>query len=335
MKDFLPKSTKGRAVKRMLNEALDILSSVGIPVEAEPLRRRERMAACMMAVAGVSRKWSEAQSATDGRHLKTREVIPFVNKHFEENISSGSYDDVRRKDLKLAVVAGLIVNSGDNPGRATNDPTRGYALDPEFAALIRTYGTPAWTKSLIDFNENRPSLAELLKRKRNLERIPVTLPDGSKLDLSLGEHNKLQKAIIEEYFPRHGHGAEILYVGDTSNKKLLLNAERLAELNFMELAHGDLPDVVAYSAKKNWVYLVEAVHSSGPVTELRVIELLRQLERCTAGLMFVTAFLTREEFGRWSKYIAWETDVWFADEPDHLVHWNGHKLQGPYPRPTS
>lgn len=332
MKDFLPKSTKGRAVKRMLNEALVILTSVGIPVEPEPLRRRERMAACMMAVAGVSRKWSEAKSATDGRHLKTREVIPFVNKHFEENISSGSYDDVRRKDLKLAVVAGLIVNSGDDPSRATNDPTRGYALDPAFAALIRTYGTLAWAASLASFNKNRPSLAEVLARKRDLPRIPVSLPGGQTLELSLGKHNELQKAVVEEFLPRHGRGAEVLYLGDTSKKHLLVDEKRLRELNFMELTHGDLPDVVAYSAQEDWVYLIEAVHSSGPMSELRVLELLRQLEQCPSELVFVTAFRTRDDFLRWGRSIAWETEVWVADEPDHMIHWNGHNFQGPYPR---
>jgi len=330
MKDYLPESSKGRAVKKVLNEALDILATVGLPVESEPVRRRERMAACMMAVAGVTKKWSEAKSAEDGRHLKTREVIPFVNKHFEENISSGSYDDVRRKDLKLAVVSGLILNSGDNPSRATNDPTRGYALAPEFAMLIRTYGSPVWLKSLAAFNKNRPSLAELLLRKRDIERIPVKLPGGRKLELSMGKHNDLQKAIIEQFLPLWGYGAEVLYVGDTSNKSLHIERERLKELGFFELSHDELPDVIAYSKSKNWLYVIEAVHSSGPISELRLMELKKLLAGCKAGIVYVTAFLTRKAHAKWADQIAYETEVWTADRPEHLQHLNGPRFMGPY-----
>ncbi len=330
MKDYLTESTKSAAVKRVLNEALDILIAVGIPAAAEPIRRRERMAACMMAVAGVTKKWSEAKSAKDGRHLKTREVIPFVNKHFEENISSGSYDDVRRKDLKLAVVAGLIVNSGDNPGRATNDPTRGYALAPDFAALIRTYGTPAWARNLAAFNKNRPSLAESLLRKRDMERIPVTLPGGGKLELSLGKHNELQKAIIEQFLPLWGNGAEVLYVGDTSNKLLHIERERLKELGFFDLSHDELPDIIAYSKSKKWLYVIEAVHSSGPISELRLMELKKLLKGCKAGIVYVTAFLTRKAHAKYADQIAYETEVWTADRPEHLQHLNGPRFMGPY-----
>jgi hypothetical protein len=330
MNDFLPESTKSPAVKRFLNEALDILIAVGIPAADQPLRRRERMAACMMAVAGVTRKWSGAKSAEDGRQLKTRDVIPFVNQHFEENISSGSYDDVRRKDLKLAVVAGLILNSGDDPGRATNDPTRGYALAPDFAALIRTYGTTAWTKSLASFNMKRPSLAELLLRKREMERIPVTLPSGGKLELSLGKHNELQKAIIEQFLPLWGHGAEVLYIGDTSNKLMHIERDRLKELGFFDLSHDELPDIIAYSKSKKWLYVIEAVHSSGPISELRLMELKKLLMSCKVGIVYVTAFLTRKAHAKYADQIAYETEVWTADRPEHLQHLNGPRFMGPY-----
>lgn len=330
MRDFLPKTKKSRAVGRVLNEALHILSSVGIPVDDLTLRRRERMAASMMALAEVTKKWSETRSAADGRHLKTREIIAFVNQHFEEQISMGSYDDVRRRDLKLPVVAGLIVNSSDKPGRATNDPTRGYALDPEFAVLIRTYGTPVWAAKLAEFNLNRPSLAELLLRKRDMSLVPVTLPGGGQLQLSLGEHNELQRAIIEDFLPRWGNGAEVLYVGDTSNKMLHVEHERLKDLGFFDLAHEELPDIIAYSASKKWIYVIEAVHSSGPISEMRLMELKQLLQNCKAGVVYVTAFLTRKSHAKYADQIAYETEVWTADRPDHLQHLNGPRFMGPY-----
>jgi type II restriction enzyme len=231
------------------------------------------------------------------------------------------------------VVADLIVNSGENPSKATNDPTRGNALHPKFKKLVRTFGTTGWAKALAAFNKDRPSLAEVLKRKRNMTMVPLTLPGGKALKLSLGKHNDLQKAIIEQFLTRYGQGAEVLYVGDTSNKTLHLEKERLAELRFMELSHNELPDVVAYDAKNNWLFLIEAVHSSGPMSEIRVLELKRILANCTAELIFVTAFLTKKDYLKWAKHVAWETEVWIAESPDHLIHFNGHKFLGPHVAP--
>ena len=267
---------------------------------------------------------------SDNTHLQTRQIITFINKHFEENISSGSYDDIRRKDLKLLVVADLIVNSGDKLSAATNDPTRGYALHTDFKNLVVQYKTKNWIDALSNFNSTRPSLAELLERKRNIEKIPVTLPGGKPLTLSLGEHNVLQKAVIEQFLPRFGSDCCVLYIGDTSNKMLHIEEDELKKLNFFELSHDELPDIIAYSEKNNWLYLIEAVHSSGPMSEIRVHELKKLLNNCKAELIFVTSFLTKSDFRKWVINIAWETEVWIADNPDHLIHFNGHKFLGAY-----
>ena len=145
-----------------------------------------------------------------------------------------------------------------------------------------------------------------------------------------GDHNDLQKAIIEEFLPRYGHGAQVLYVGDTSDKYLYLEKERLKELHFFEISHEELPDVIAYSNQKNWLYLIEAVHSSGPISELRLIQLQKLTSGCSADVVYVTAFLNRAKFRQFITDIAWETEVWIADNPDPLVHFNGDKFLGPY-----
>jgi hypothetical protein len=326
MKNYIPKSKKSKAVQKIINEALDILESVGIPMDKTE-RALERMAVCFLAVAGVTKKWSTAKENTN---LKSRAIITFVNEYFEENISSGSYDDIRRKDLKLLVLADIIENSGVNKGSATNDPTRGYALQKDFKNLIVTYKTDKWAKNLKAYNKDKPSLAEILERKRNFEKIPVKLPSGKPLELSLGEHNVLQKEIIEQFLPRFGSDCVVLYIGDTSNKSLHIETKELEKLNFFELSHDELPDIIAFSKKNNWLYLIEAVHSSGPMSETRVLELKKMLKDCKAELIFVTSFLTRQEFKKWMLDVAWETEVWIADNPDHLVHFNGHKFLGAY-----
>lgn len=327
MKNYITKSTKTKSVLKIINEALEILDSVGIPLNSKTERAMEKMAVCFLAVAGVKKDWSKA---IENANLKSRDIIKIVNENFEEKISPGSYDDIRRKDLKLLVLADIVINSGVNKGSATNDPTRGYALHPDFKNLIVKYKTTDWKESLKNFNENKPSLAEILSRKRNLEQIPVKLPSGKPLELSLGEHNVLQKEIIEQFLPRFGSDCSVLYIGDTSNKSLHMYTEELKKLNFFELSHDELPDIIAYSEKNNWLYLIEAVHSSGPMSEIRVHQLKKLLKDSKSELIFVTAFLNRTEFRKWVMDVAWETEVWIADNPDHMIHFNGHKFLGGY-----
>lgn len=242
----------------------------------------------------------------------------------------GSYDDIRRKDLKLPVVAGIIIASANKPNAARNDPTRGYSLSPEYVGIIQRFGQPDWLEATEEFMTERPSLAERLDAARQIEIVPIKLPDGQTIKFSPGEHNLLQKAIIEQFLPRYGFGAEVLYVGDTAKKFLVMNAQKLKSLDFFELEHGELPDIVAYSPQKNWLFLIEAVHSSGPISPVRLLELKRLAQSCKASIVFVTAFLNRETFRKFAPDIAWETEVWIADAPDHMVHFDGDKFLGPY-----
>lgn len=324
---YLKKTTKTSGVAKMIDEAIELLSLVDIPTDGETERSLERMAMAFLAVAGIKTKWTDA---INSRSLKTRDIITFNNENFEENISSGSYDDIRRKDLKMLVLAGLIINTAEKPDAATNDPTRGYCLETTFMNLVHTYGTSEWDERLKEYKKNSKSLKEQLQRNRDIEKIPIILPNKTELIFSKGAHNDLQKAIIEEFLPRYGKGCEILYVGDTANKSLHLEKQKLESIKFFELSHDKLPDIVAYDSQKNWLYLIEAVHSSGAINEIRLLELKKLTEECKASIIYVTAFLNRAEFRKWSSEIAWETEVWVADNPDHLIHFNGDKFLGPY-----
>jgi len=295
-------------------------------------RELEKMAMAFLAVADVKRSvdWHKARVRIGKDTLKTRDIIAYMNQNFGEEISPGSYDDIRRKDLKFPVVAEIIVASANKPNAAKNDPTRGYSLSPEYIEIIRAFAQPDWIENVEEFMADKTTLAERMAAKRQIEQVPIKLPGGKTIDFSPGEHNLLQKAVIEQFLPRYGWGAEVLYVGDTAKKFLVREQKRLRELQFFDLSHGELPDIVAYSESKNWIYLVEAVHSSGPISTIRLLELKRLTEKCKAELIFVTAFLDRDTFRKFAPDIAWETEVWIADAPDHLIHFNGDKFLGPY-----
>lgn len=320
---------KTKKVQELINHTLYILDCFGVPMDTTP-RRLERMAIAFLACGDIKsiKDFKNTKELNSGFSLKTREVIQFVNANFGENISSGSYDDIRRKDLKLLTVGEIVSQS--SPNSATNDSTRGYVISPNYAKLMKLYGSKDWKDTVKKELKDIESIGEKLKREREINKIPVLLPSGKKLDFSLGEHNDLQKAIIEDFLPRYGYGAEVLYVGDTSDKYLHLDTERLKELNFFELSHEELPDVIAYSKDKNWLYLIEAVHSSGPISEVRLLQLKKLTKDCSADIVYVTAFLDRPKFRQFMPEIAWETEVWIADNPDHMVHFNGDKFMGPY-----
>ncbi len=319
------KGNKSEEVKRLIFAMLDILGEVGIPLDGTP-RRLEKMAMACLAVGDIKSRFFEAKSAADNRFLTTREIINYENTFYGENISSGSYDDIRRKDLLFPVQARIVLNSSSFDTQATNNPTRGYALNPLFAGLIKHYGTDKWKESLVSYKKQVELLKDELERKRNLEKVAVKLPSGIELELSAGEHNVLQKYIVEDFLTRFGMGAEVLYIGDTSDKFLYRNDAVLDQIGFFTLEHEELPDVVAYCHEKNLLFLIEAVHSAGPMSEIRVRKLKKQLEKCAAIPIFITTFLNKKDFRKWVTEIAWETEVWVADNPEHMIHFNGYKF---------
>lgn len=323
-------ASKKKSTQKLINHTLFILDSFGIPVDGTP-RRLERTAIAFLAVADIKsiKDIANAKNLIDDKYaLKTREVIDYVNQHFQENISSGSYDDIRRKDLKLLVAAEIVLQS--SPNSATNDSTRGYGLNPVYCKLLRGYSSKDWDKQVEESLKNIEPLSEKLKRNRKINLIPVLLPSGKKLKFSPGIHNELQKAIIENFLPRYGFGAKVLYVGDTSDKYLHLDKAGLNEISFFEISHEELPDVIAYSKSKNWLYLIEAVHSSGAISELRLLQLKKLTKECSAEIIYITAFADKPTFRKFIADIGWETEVWIANNPDHLIHFNGDKFLGPY-----
>jgi type II restriction enzyme len=324
---FASKTTEQR---ELVNQAIYVLDRLGIPIAGRTPRQLEGMAVAFLAVIDIDSpdRWKGAKDLRDGRSMSTREIIEYVNDRFGEKISRGSYDDIRRQHLKLPVLAEVVVRS--KPGAARNDPERGYALNPDYAEIIRLFGVDEWDAMVTTFMAEREALREVLAAKRVVQRLPIKIKEGLVAEFGPGEHNELIKAVIEDFLTRYGFEAQVLYVGDAENKMLHVEKEVLAELKFFDLTHGELPDVIAYSRGKNWLYLIEAVHTSGPMSAERRLILSRLLKESPAEIIYVTAFLTRDKFKEWAREIAWETEVWIALEADHIIHYDGEQFLGPY-----
>lgn len=320
--------------EQRVDEALHILRAIGFPLTAKTPKMQRRLARIFLAVCNMkpATPWPEAAvwQGEGSWQQRSRDIIRFINENYGEKIADSSYDDIRRENLDYLVEAGLVLRSPGRPDAATNDGTRSYAANPAAAKLLHGYGQPDWNGIVAAFVTSFGNLGNILERTREQKKIPVQLPGGVEVKLAEGAHNQLQRSIIEEFLPRFAARAEVLYIGDASNKDLFKNEERLKELQFFEIAHERLPDVIAYDPQKNWLFLIEAVHSSNPISKLRHRILERETQDCTAAVVYVSVFKDRESFREWVTEISWETEVWLVESPDHMIHFNGDKFLGPH-----
>ena len=194
--------------------------------------------------------------------------------------------------------------------------------------MIQAYNTEAYVERLSAYLKARETLVEKYTSKKQMEMMPVKI-NQEELNFSPGKHNELQKAIIENFAPRFAPNAECLYVGDTIKKDLIKNVEKLSNLGFEITLHDKMPDVVLYCEDKNWIYFIEAVTSVGPMSPQRIIEIEEMTKGVKAGKIYITAFPDFSTYKKFSEELAWETEVWLSELPDHMIHLNGDKFMGP------
>jgi adenine-specific DNA-methyltransferase len=237
---------------------------------------------------------------------------------------------VRRHTVHQFIQMGLVLANPDDPARPVNSPDNRYQVAPTLLKLAREYGSPSWDESLKEFLNDAEAIRRLKPKERDMALIAVRLPDGRELKLTAGGQNELVEKIIEEFCPRFTPGGVLVYVGDTGNKQRHIEAGYLQRLGLTIDEHGKTPDVLVHLPTKNWLVLIEAVTSHGPISLKRHNELKELFKRANAGLVFVTAFLTRRAMTKYLSEIAWETEVWIAEAPSHMIHFNGERFLGPY-----
>jgi adenine-specific DNA-methyltransferase len=307
-----------------IDEARDILTSLGLPRS----QQNERSALTLLALAdiGPHTPWKNVKRPM----VRIWDIMSFMRKRYDKNYAANTRETIRRQTIHQFEQARIVNRNPDDPSRPTNSGKTVYQLTDEVVPLLKAFKTSTFENKLKSFITRFSSLEEDYRRSREGLKVPLTLPDGSIVYLSPGEHNVLQVAIVEKLGPRFAPGAVVLYVGDTALKNVVYSEAQLKKIGVLITEHDKLPDVVLYRPDMNWLYLIEAVTSHGPVSPKRHRELEEMLARCAADRVYITAFLDIRGFRKHAADIAWETEVWIADNPDHMIHFNGPKFLGPY-----
>lgn len=254
--------------------------------------------------------------------LRVHDIITFANKNYYAGYAENSRETFRKKALHNFRNAAMV----EDNGVATNSPNYRWRITDEFLRVLRNIDND--NNALLSFKKQHISLIDLYSSKRSIKKMPVKI-NGADYSFGPGKHNQLQKAIIEEFAPRFASNSECLYVGDTTAKDLVKDETKLQKLGFEITVHDKMPDVVLYREDKHWLYFIEAVTSVGPMDGKRLVELKAMTRNVSAGIIYVTAFLDFKTFKSFSDKLAWDTEVWIADMPDHMIHLNGDKFIGP------
>ena len=310
--------------QQKIAEALEILKAFGMPRG----QQNERSALTLLALLNLEPdgSWDRLEQPLIG----IAPIMDYTREHYGRDYAPNTRETFRRQTMHQFVEAGIAVYNPDEPDRAVNSPKACYQVSPEAFQVIRRFGTDSWTSALASYLDNRKSLAAKWAKQREMQMVPVTLPDGDEISLTPGAHNILIGKIINEFAPRFAPGSQAIYVGDAGAKVGCFFETRLAELGVTVDQHGKMPDVILYRGDKDWLLLIEAVSSHGPVDSKRHNELAMLFKDAKPSLIFVTAFPDRALMSKYLPDISWETEVWCADSPTHLIHFNGDRFLGPH-----
>lgn len=311
-----------------LAEARDILVALNFDAE----RSNERSALVLRALAGL-RVDDDWKSATDPR-LRTVDIMDWIRQHYGRDYKPNTRETIRRFTLHQFVDAGLVEVNPDRPDRPVNSPRTCYQLTARALAVVSAYRTPHFRQLLDRYLADLPGLVDSYAASRRMRRIPVSLPGGVEITLSPGGQNQLIDKIIHDFCPRFTPGGNVLYVGDAGAKWHIHYPDIFEDLGVVLDGHGKMPDVVVFLPDRGWLVLIEATTSHGPIDAKRYGELKTLFTASSADLVYVTCFPTRAGMRPYLKDIAWETDVWCADSPDHMIHFSGDRFLGPYGPPT-
>lgn len=317
---------------KKISEAKQILAALGLPKSLH----NDRSALTLLALCNLRKKdgWENAKAINmsvvgNKNNPKYAGILRFIADYYDVDYAENSRETIRRQTLHQLVQARIVDHNPENPRLPTNSKDNHYRITKEALSVIKSFNKKSWGSKVKRFKEKFGTLQDAYNRKQQMKKISLQWKDGVELKLSPGRHNEVQAAVLKEFATRFAQASELLYIGDTSNKELFKDEDKLKILGISLDQHGKLPDIVLYDAKKNWLFLIEAVTSHGPISPKRLLELENLLTDCRLGKIYVTAFNDFIEFRKHINNIAWETEVWLVESPDHLIHFNGDRFIGP------
>lgn len=307
-----------------IKEALQVLADLDMP----RAQQNERSALCLLALLnlGPERKWSDAAAPLMG----ITPIMDWARQQYDKSYAPNTRETFRRQTMHQFVEAGIALYNPDDPARPVNSPNAVYQIEPTCLAFLKSVGSTEYALRLKGFNAARVGLAAKYAKHREMEMIPVVVAPGKEIALSPGAHSELIRQIVEDFGARFVPGGQLVYAGDTGDKWGYFDDALLKQQGVVVDNHGKMPDAVIFYPAKNWLILAEAVTSHGPVDAKRHDELSQLFRESKAGLVFVSAFPDRRTFTKYLETISWETEVWIADNPSHLIHFNGARFLGPY-----
>lgn len=313
----------------MIEEAKNLLKLF----EFDEKRTNDMAARTLLSLLNL-REGDTWDKATNNR-IGVRGLMDWMRNNFDYPIAENSRETVRREVLHQFVAAAFCEHNDDDPDRATNSPKNVYRVSPNALNVIRMYSgnddnSSEFAIALEEYLADFQSLVELQREERRIRKIPVRMPSNEIAYINPGGQNKLIKSMVEEFCPRFAPGGQVLYIGDADSKTSNYNKELLSSLGINLDMHGKMPDLVVYQKDKNWLFLMEAVTTHGPVNPLRKKDLESLFGGSEAGIVYVSCFPNRQVLRSHLMDIAWETEVWLESHPTHMIHFNGSRFMGPY-----
>lgn len=307
-----------------IEEAQAILGALGFDKQ----RTNKRSALTLLALLQLkpTTPWAEAQNPMLGTHA----IMGWIRENYDVDYAPNSRETFRRFTLHQFIEGGMVEYNADDPGRPVNSSLNNYRVGAEALKLVQAFGSENFDAHVVDYVTESPGLVVKYAAARTMARIPITLPSGEEFTLSAGGQNILIKQMIEEFCPMFTPGGHVIYVGDADAKMAIFDEAALAQLGVTVDYHGKLPDLVVYMPERNWLFLMEAASSHGPVDAKRYAELKSLFGGSSAGLVYVSCFPDRATMRKFLSDLAWETEAWNADEPTHMIHLNGSRFLGPY-----
>lgn len=313
----------------MIEEAKNLLKLF----EFDEKRTNDMAARTLLSLLNL-REGDTWDQATNNR-IGVRGLMDWMRNNLDYQIAENSRETVRREVLHQFVAAAFCEHNDDDPNRPTNSSKNVYRVSPNALNVIRMYSgndanSSEFTIALEEYLADFQSLVELQREERRMAKIPVRMPSNEIEYINPGGQNKLIKAMVEEFCPRFIPGGRVLYIGDADNKTVHYDKDIFSSLGINLDMHGKMPDLVVYQKDKNWLFLMEAVTTHGPVNPLRKKNLESLFGGSQAGIVYVSCFPNRQVLRSHLMDIAWETEVWLESDPTHMIHFNGSRFMGPY-----